>query len=153
MRLTMIGAPEIRASRTETWRRLMDPEFVAATAPGIESVERLDATHFKVVSGFGIGALKLRFTMRVELFDIVEGKSAALRARGKAPGSTVDATTSFRIEELNGHRVRLHWEAVTQVGGTIASVGARLLEGTARRLTEEFWRDFATRVEVAAAAG
>ena len=146
MRLSFSGAPEIRASRADVWRRLLDPEFVASTAPAIESVERIDPTHFKVVAGLGIGALKLRFTLHVELFDLIEPSSAAMRARGKAPGSTVDVTTRFELAEVEPNVVRLQWTAVTEVGGTVASVGARLLEGTARRLTEAFWRDFAASV-------
>ena len=42
-------------------------------------------------------------------------------------------------------RTRLNWAAVSTIGGALASLGGRLLEGTARRLTEEFWTDFARR--------
>lgn len=140
------GAPEIGTDRSDAWRHLMDPSFIAAAAPGVESVQQIDPTHYKVVAAFGVGPLKLRFNLDVELFDIVEGVSAKMRARGKAAGSTLDATTAFKVEELAPNRVRLVWQADTDVGGTVASVGARLLEGTARRLTEEFWRDFADRI-------
>ena len=146
MRLEFSGAPEIQAGRAEVWRRLLDPHFVVKSAPGVESVEVVDPTHFKVVVGLGVGMLKLRFTMQVELSDLAEPKSAKLRARGKAPGSTVDANTTFALEELGPERTRLSWEARSDIGGTVASVGARLLEGTARKLTEEFWRDFAASV-------
>jgi carbon monoxide dehydrogenase subunit G len=53
-----------------------------------------------------------------------------------------------RLDEAGSGRTRLNWSATTNVSGTLASVGARLLEGTARRLTEEFWTDFARRVSV-----
>jgi carbon monoxide dehydrogenase subunit G len=95
--------------------------------------------------------LKLRFNLAAELFDIVEGRSAKMRVRGKAPGSTLDATTSFVLEDGGPGIVKLAWRADSEVGGTVASVGARLLEGTARRLTEEFWQDFATKVSSTAA--
>jgi carbon monoxide dehydrogenase subunit G len=144
--MTFGGAPEIRATREQVWRRLLDPQFVASTASLIEKVDEHDPTHFTVVAGLGIGALKLRFTLKAEIFDIVEGQSAKLRARGKAPGSTLDTTTSFQLEELAPRLIRLNWQAVSEVGGTVASVGARLLEGTARRLAEDFWKDFAKKV-------
>jgi carbon monoxide dehydrogenase subunit G len=152
MRLSFAGAPDITADRATVWQALLDPHAVARAASSIESVERVDETHFKVVAALGIGALKLRFTLNAELFDIVEGRTARLRVRGKAPGSTLDATTSFRLEEIEPRCIRLHWQADSDVGGTVASVGARLLEGTARRLTEEFWRDFAAMVSREAAA-
>jgi carbon monoxide dehydrogenase subunit G len=147
MRLHFAGAPEINAPRAEVWKKLMDPQFVARSAPGVESVERIDATHFKVVSGFGVGAIKVRFSLDVELFDLAEPASAKMRARGKAPGSAVDVTSALALEEAGPGRTRLSWSADSEVSGTIASVGARLMEGTARKLTEQFWTDFAHRAE------
>jgi carbon monoxide dehydrogenase subunit G len=69
-----------------------------------------------------------------------------MRARGKAPGSAVDVTSTLTLDELAPDRTRLNWSAESEVSGTVASVGARLMEGTARKLTEQFWTDFARRV-------
>ena len=147
MKLQFSGAPEIATTRQHLWQRMMDPQFVAASAPGVESVERIDPTHFKVVSAFGVGAIKVRFRLDVELFDVVEKESAKMRARGKAPGSNVDVVAGMAIRELGPNRMQLEWTADSDVSGTIASVGARLLEGTARKLTEQFWTDSARRVQ------
>jgi carbon monoxide dehydrogenase subunit G len=147
MKLRFSGAPEIATTRDHVWQRLLDPNFVARSAPGIESVQPLDPTHFKVVSGFGVGAVKLRFTLDVELFDVVEGERLKMRARGKAPGSNVDVTASMHLEEPSPGQVRLNWVADNDVSGTVASVGARLLEGTSKKLIEQFWTDFARRVQ------
>ena len=146
MKLLFSGAPVITASREQVWQKLLDPDFVAASAPGVESVERVDPTHFKVISGLGVGAVKVRFKLDVELFDIVEGERLKMRARGKAPGSNVDVVSALQVEDAGNGRTRLNWSATSDVSGTVASVGARLLEGTARKLTEQFWTDFARRV-------
>jgi carbon monoxide dehydrogenase subunit G len=146
MKLLFSGSPEITAPRQQVWTKLNDPDFVAQSGPGVESVERVDPTHFKVISGLGVGSVKVRFKLDVELFDIVEGKSLKMRARGKAPGSAVDVVSSLQLADVDGGRTRLDWSATSEVSGTVASVGARLLEGTARRLTEQFWTDFARRV-------
>jgi carbon monoxide dehydrogenase subunit G len=90
--------------------------------------------------------VKVRFKLDVELSDIVEPERLKMAARGKAPGSAVDVVSNVRLEEAGNGRTRLNWSATSNVSGTVASVGARLLEGTARRLTEEFWTDFARRV-------
>jgi carbon monoxide dehydrogenase subunit G len=147
MKLRFSGAPEIATTRDHVWQRLLDPNFVARSAPGIESVQPLDPTHFKVVSGFGVGAVKLRFTLDVELFDVVEGERLKMRARGKAPGSNVDVTASMHLDEPSPGQVRLNWVADNDVSGTVASVGGRLLEGTSKKLIEQFWTDFARRVQ------
>lgn len=146
MKLEFAGSPEITAPTEKVWQRLMDPNFVAASAPGVESVETVDPTHFKVISGLGVGAIKVKFKIDVELSDIVEGERLTMRARGKAPGSAVDVRSAVRLEETGNGATRLNWSATSEVSGTVASVGARLLEGTARHLTEQFWTDFARRV-------
>jgi len=146
MKLEFSGAPEITASREKVWEKLRDPNFVAASGPGVESVETVDPTHFKVISALGVGAVKVKFKLDVELFDIVEGRELKMRARGKAPGSAVDVLSALQLEDAGDSRTRLKWTATSDVSGTVASVGARLLEGTARRLTEQFWTDFARRV-------
>jgi carbon monoxide dehydrogenase subunit G len=124
----------------------MDPHFVAQSAPGVESVEAVDPTHFKVISGFGVGSIRVRFTMDVELFDVDAGKSAKMRVRGKAPGSAIDVVSKLQVDDAGSGGTQLKWSATSEVSGTVASVGARLMEGTARKLTEQFWTDFAQRV-------
>jgi carbon monoxide dehydrogenase subunit G len=146
MKLEFAGAPEITAPREQVWERLIDPNFVAASAPGVESVEAVDPTHFKVVSGLGVGAVKVRFKLDVELSDVVPPERLRMAARGRAPGSAVDVVSNVRLDDAGNGRTRLSWSATSTISGTVASVGARLLEGTARRLTEEFWTDFARRV-------
>jgi uncharacterized protein len=84
--------------------------------------------------------------MDAELFDIVPNQSAKMRVRGKAPGSALDVVSKLELEDAGPIQVRLNWSATSEISGTVASVGARLLEGTARKLTEEFWSDFARRV-------
>jgi uncharacterized protein len=146
MKLNFSGAPEITAPSSVVWSKLLDADFVAASAPGVESVEQVDPTHFRVISGLGVGAVKVKFKLDVELFDIVEGERLKMRARGKAPGSNVDVVSDLQVEDAGDGRTRLNWSATSDVSGTVASVGARLLEGTARKLTEQFWTDFARRV-------
>jgi uncharacterized protein len=146
MRLEFSGAPEIAAPPEQVWQRLLDHEFVASVAPGVESVEAVDERHFKVVSAFGVGSVKLRFQLDVELSEVCPPQRLKLAARGKAPGSAVDVTTDLAIEPVAPNRSRLKWSARSEVRGTVASVGARLLTGTAKKLTETFWRQFADRV-------
>ncbi|MEO8089030.1 MAG: carbon monoxide dehydrogenase subunit G [Gemmatimonadales bacterium] len=146
MKLEFSGSPEISAVRERVWARLMDPHFLALSAPGVESVEVLDPTHFKVISGFGAGSFKVRFTMDVELFDMVPGRSARMRMDTQAPGSTVGVLSNIAIHEAGPNTVRLDWSATSEITGSVAGLGARLMEGAARRLTEQFWADFARRV-------
>jgi carbon monoxide dehydrogenase subunit G len=146
MKLEFAGAPEITAPREKVWERLMDPYFVAGSAPGVESVEPVDPTHFKVISGLGVGPIRVTFQLDVELAEVVAPERLRMTARGRAPGSAVDVVSRVRLEPMGNGRTRLNWAATSTISGTVASLGSRLLEGTARRLTEEFWSDFARRV-------
>jgi uncharacterized protein len=148
MKLEFAGSPVITATRQEVWTRLTDPEFVAASGPGVESVEALDPTHFKVISGLGVGTVKVRFRLDVELFDIIEGRKLKMRARGNGPGSMVEVISDLELQDAGAGRTRLNWSATSELSGTVANVGGRLLEGIARRLTEEFWADFARRASL-----
>ena len=145
MQLEFSGAPEIGAPRTVVWRRLTDPDFIAASAPGVEAVETVSPTHFRVASGLGVGAMRVKFSLDVELSDIVEPERLRMVSRGKGAGSEVDVVSSVQLAELRADRTRLTWAATCTVSGVLAGLGSRFIEATARRLTEEFWSDFARR--------
>ena len=146
MTLEFSGAPEIRATREQVWRRLLDPHFIARSAPGVESVEQIDATRFRMIMGFGVALLKLRLALDVEMFDIVDGTSAGMRARGHAPGSAVEMVSDIRVEDASPGQVRLRWKAASRITGALTGVGSRIMEGVVRRMTSQFWQNFADRV-------
>jgi carbon monoxide dehydrogenase subunit G len=145
MKFEFSGAPIIPAPRRVVWARLTDPDFVAASAPGVESVEARDSTHYSVVSGVGLGPVKIRFNVDVELFDIVEREALSMRSRGNGAGSLVEVVSAVRLIDADGG-TRLDWRAVSDVSGAVAGLGDRMVEGVARMLTEQFWTDFARRV-------
>jgi carbon monoxide dehydrogenase subunit G len=146
VRLQFSGTPEVRAPRHTVWQRLVDPRFVAGSAPGVESVEVIDATHFRVISGFGPRAMKARVTLDGELFNLVPGDSAKMRLRGNGPGSVIEVLSTIALRDAGPGKVRLEWTATSELTGTVANLGAKLLEAVARKMTEQFWEDFARRV-------
>jgi carbon monoxide dehydrogenase subunit G len=81
-----------------------------------------------------------------ELFDLVPGVSAKMRVRGSGAGSLIEVLSSISVHDVGSGTVRLSWFATSELSGTVAKAGARLIEGIARKLTEQFWEDFARRV-------
>jgi carbon monoxide dehydrogenase subunit G len=149
MRLSFSGAPEVAAPIADVWPRILDPHFVARHGPGVESVEVLDPYHFKVITSFGVGSIKLRFGIDVELTEVRPPRNFTMKARGKAPGSAVEVTAALILESMDAERTRMSWKADTEISGSVASVGARLMEGTAKKLTEQFWSKFAASIAAA----
>ena len=145
MKLQFSGDPVISAPRQVVWDRLTNPDFIAASAPGVESVQAVDPTHFTVVSGLGLGPMKVKFTLDVELFDVVERESLRMRSLARGPGSVVDVVSAVRLEDAQAG-TRLNWSATSDVSGTLANLGPRMIEGAARMMSDHFWSDFARRV-------
>ena len=143
MRLELSGEQSVTAPIETVWQRLMDPQFVASCAPGVETVEPVDDTHYLVIAGLGVGSIKLRFTLHVELLDLAPPTRARMAVRGDAPGSAARAESSATLTSLTTDSTRLDWTVAADVHGTIANVGARLLGGTVGRLTGAFWKKFA----------
>jgi carbon monoxide dehydrogenase subunit G len=146
MKLQFSGAPEIAAHPGLVWERLVDPRFVAQSAPAVHSVEVFDPNHFRITSSLGVGTMKASLVMDGEMFDLLPGRSARMRVRGRGPGSVIEVLSSIRVHNLSSGRVRLEWSATTELTGPLTKLGGKLLQGIARRLTEQFWDDFARRV-------
>jgi carbon monoxide dehydrogenase subunit G len=117
----------------------MDVNNVASCAPGFQSLEVLEEEHWKAVVAVGVGAVKAKFTMDVTRDELQEPEHMLIKGRGKAPGSAVDMTGNMHLTALDSGETQMDWKATVVVSGTIASVGARLLQGTAERLTGQFF--------------
>lgn len=143
MKIEFSGIRDVHAPRDHVWEQLLDPEAIGKAGPGVENVSVVDQTHFRVTTGFGVAFLRFRFGLDVELHDLKELESLKILAQGKAPGgSKLDARAIVTLEDRSGGKTRIHWKAMPEFHGVVASVGLRLLEGIARSMTEEFWRDF-----------
>ena len=78
------GTERIAASQPKVWAFLMDPQQVGSCGPGVESVEPVDATHFKARATVGVGFIKTRFVVDMEMADLHEPDSATMKAHGQA---------------------------------------------------------------------
>ena len=130
------GTVEIRAPRDRVWAFLMDPNQVGSCGPGVESIEVVDETHFRARAKVGIGFITARFLVDMEIAERDEPERAVIKAHGQAPGSAVDATATMRLSggETPDATTTMDWSADILIGGTLASVGARLIEGTANKM-------------------
>ena len=141
------GTVEIAAPRDKVWAFLMDPNQVGPCGPGVESIEVVDETHFKAKAKVGIGFISARFNVDMEIAERDEPNRAVIKARGQAPGSAVDATATMALSDGEGAATKMDWGADVLIGGTLASVGARLIEGTANKMIGQTFECIRSKLE------
>ena len=128
------GTLEIAAPRDRVWAFLMDANKVGSCGPGVESIEVLDADHFKAKAKVGVGFISARFTVEMTIAERTEPDHAQIKAHGQAPGSAVDATADMSLSGPAEGPTAMAWSADVHIAGTLASVGARMIEGTAHKM-------------------
>jgi carbon monoxide dehydrogenase subunit G len=111
---------------------------VGSCGPGVESIDVVDATHFRATARVGVGGIQARFVVDMEMAEQEPPERAVIKAKGHAPGSAVDATAEMQLSDggVPG-TTAMAWTADVAVHGHLMAVGARLIEGTANRMIAE----------------
>jgi uncharacterized protein len=143
------GQQQINAPVTKVWAFVTDPNKVAECAPGFKSMEILGPDHFKPTLAVGVGPVRATFTLDVRLVDVQEPTHAGMEGRGTAAGSSVNMKAAMDLTAQSDTVTTMVWTADVNVSGTLASVGARLMESTANKLTTQFFDCFRQKIEAA----
>jgi len=133
------GEQTIKAPIETVWAYFMDPNKVAQCAPGFKTMEIIGPDHFKPTLSVGVGPVKATFTLNVTLGGLRPPNHAEVTASGNAAGSAVNVASAVDLEFKSEDVTAMRWTADVVVSGTIASVGARLMESTAEKLTGKFF--------------
>ena len=143
------GQETVNVPMQAVWDFFMDPHRVAECAPGFQSMEVLAPDHFKPKVGVGIGAIKATFTLDVMLANLRPIDHAEVKGHGVAAGSAVDFSGVMDLVAEAENVTKMDWTADVIVSGGIASVGGRLLEHTARKLTARFFANMRENIDKA----
>ena len=141
------GTVQINAPRDKVWAFLIDPNQVGSCGPGVESIEVIDDSHFKATAKVGVGFISARFVVNMEFVDLEPPDTANIKAHGQAPGSAVDATAAMHLSDGEAGGTQMDWQADVNISGTLASVGARLIEGTANKMIGQTFDCIRTKLE------
>jgi len=144
--MEITGEYRIPAPRGTVWEALNDPEVLRHCIPGCESLEKVSDTEFAAKVNAKVGPVKSKFSGKVELSDIDAPKSYRISGQGQGgvAGFAKGAADVSLAEE--GEETVLSYTAEAQVGGKLAQLGSRLIAGTARKMADEFFSNFATRL-------
>ena len=147
MAMTMNGEVQLPAPRQVVWAKLNDPDVLKASIPGCEELEKTDEHSFRAVAKMKVGPVSARFRGKVTLSDIdpPNGYKISGEGEGGVAGFAKGGATVGLAEKDGGTLMTYNVEA--QIGGKLAQLGQRLINGAAKKLADEFFANFAKAVE------
>lgn len=142
------GETVINAARDQVWAALNDPAVLAACIDGVETLDRAGENRFEGVLNAKVGPVKARFTGVVELTEIDAPNRYVLVGEGKGGvAGFAKGSAEVVLSNTGDGATLLAYDARSQVGGKLAQLGTRLIEGAARGYAEAFFSAFKARVE------
>jgi carbon monoxide dehydrogenase subunit G len=140
--MDMNGEQLIPLPRQRVWEALNDPETLKACIPGCETIERVSDSEYKIAMTAAIGPVKAKFSGKLLLSDLnpPESYSIAFEGSGGAAGFGKGGAKVVLAPEGDG--TRLVYTAHATVGGKLAQIGSRLIDGVAKKMTEDFFAKF-----------
>ena len=143
MAMTMTGEAVLPADRQRVWAALNDPAVLKACIPGCQELEKTSDTEFQATVRAAVGPVKATFKGRVQLLDLdpPNGYRIAGEGQGGVAGFAKGGA-NVRLEEADGG-TRMTYDVEAQIGGKLAQLGGRLINGVAKKYADDFFANFA----------
>jgi hypothetical protein len=136
----------VPASPERVWAALNDPDVLKACIPGCESFDRTPDGSYATTVAARVGPVSARFSGRVELADVEPPVGYTIRFAGQGGAAGfANGEAKVHLAPAEGGTA-LSYTANAQVGGKIAQIGSRLIDGAAAKLADEFFASFAQRL-------
>src|SRR5215468_317096 len=147
MAMTMQGEVQLNAPRETVWAKLNDADVLKACIPGCEELTKTSETEFQAVATAKVGPVKARFKGKVHLTDLnpPNGYKISGEGEGGVAGFAKGGATVALTEKDGGTLLSYNVEA--QIGGKLAQLGQRLVNGAAKKIADEFFANFAKAVQ------
>ena len=150
--MKITGSYTIDAPQEQVWAALNDMEVLARIVPGCERLEQVGENEFEGTVKIGIQAIKGSYSGKIRLEDIQPPRHYKLVASGRSASGVVDGAGSVDLSEQDGKTV-LNYSGDAQIGGTLASVGQRLIEGASKQLINQSLKALVEQINIRASAG
>ena len=144
--MEMTSTRIVNALPDEVWAALNDPAVLKDAIPGCETLERKTDTEWQVVIAAKVGPVAARFTGKIGLADLAPPTSYTMKFEGQG-GAAGFANGEARVSlaPSGTDATALTYTAKAQIGGKIAQLGSRLVDGAAAKMADEFFARFAER--------
>ena len=145
--MEMNGNREIAAPKDQVWAALNDPEILKACIPGCQELSGSAEEGFSATVKQKVGPVSATFKGHVELSDVVPGESYTISGEGKGGAAGfAKGGADVRLEETDGG-TRLTYDVKASVGGKLAQLGSRLIDGFSKKMADQFFENFQQAVE------
>jgi carbon monoxide dehydrogenase subunit G len=138
----MQGSRVLAADRPQAWDALNDPEVLKACIPGCDRIESTGPNAYAIGMSVKVGPVSAKFTGKILLEDVNPPESYTLKFEGQGGAAGFGKGTSQVRLEPRDSGCELFYTVNAQVGGKIAQVGQRLIDGVARSMAEDFFKRF-----------
>ena len=145
MKLT--DSRDIAAEPGIVWAAILNPEVLKECIPGCQSLTGSVADGYEAVVKQKVGPVSATFTGIVSLSDIVEGKSLKISGEGKGGPAGFAKGGAVVTLEPGGNGTLLTYDVEASIGGKLAQLGSRIIDGFAKKLADEFFTRFQAAVE------
>ena len=141
--MDMKGEYRIEAPRQAVWDALNDPEILKRAIPGCEEIVKTSDTEMTAKVTAKVGPVKAKFQGNVTLSDMNPPESYTISGEGKGGAAGfAKGGAKVALAEDGGATV-LSYEVHANVGGKLAQIGSRLIDGTAKKMADDFFGSFA----------
>ncbi|WP_375462059.1 carbon monoxide dehydrogenase subunit G [uncultured Enterovirga sp.] len=148
MAMTMAGSVTLPANRETVWAALNDPEVLKRCIPGCQELVRVGDTGFQATAKVSIGPVKATFKGQVNLSDIDPPNGYTISGEGQGGiAGFAKGGAKVGLTDAEGGGTLLTYDVEAQVGGKIAQLGGRLVNGVAKKYADEFFATFAKVLE------
>ena len=146
MAMTMSGEYQLAAPPQTVWDKLNDPATLKACIPGCEQLDKVSDTEFQAVATTKIGPVKTRFKGKVTLSDL--DPPNGYKISGQGDGGVAGFARGGAIVKLapKDGGTLLSYDVEAQIGGKLAQLGQRLVNGAAKKIADDFFRNLAAAV-------
>ncbi|GGH63004.1 carbon monoxide dehydrogenase [Frigidibacter albus] len=142
----MSGQKLIHETRENVWKALNSPEILRNCIPGCQSLEKTSETEMQAVAAIRVGPVSAKFGGRVSLSELNEPISYRITGEGQGGVAGFAKGEAFiQLEDVEGGTM-LTYTVDAQVGGKLAQLGGRLIDATAKKMSEAFFEKFALEI-------
>lgn len=132
------GSHTIKAPRESLYQLMVDPEILGRCVPGCQSLEAAGDGSYKVILKAGVGSIKGVFTGSIKLEEMREPEHYKMIVDAKSPVGFLKGEGLIDLTE-QGEETMVNYIGETSVGGTIASLGQRMVQSTAKMMAGQFF--------------